>query len=436
MKKESIGVGLLGLGVIAGQVAKVMLARADSLAEHAGCPVILKKVKVLHADLARTRVTAMDPGLFTTDEDEFFNTPGIDIIVEAIGGERPAFDYLKRAISSGRHVVTSNKEVIAKRGAELRALAQENNVNLRFEASVGGGIPLVTPVQFELIANKITGIYAIINGTTNFILTRMEKDGVEFSQALAEAQKKGYAESNPVNDIEGIDATYKLAILMSLATHKQVRPEDIYHEGISRLSTRDFQYARELGFAIKLLAIAKIDNGAVEVRVHPVFIPEDSLLANVDGVYNAILVEGDLVGKVLFFGEGAGPLATSSAVVSDIVAEAQDINLGAGNRSLWKMETAANIKPMAEIETRYYLRMTVVDSAGVLAQISRVLGDNLISIASVIQKMTDSTSQTAEIVLMTHPAREKAMQKALTDLKELGVVKDIGNFVRVETERR
>jgi homoserine dehydrogenase len=335
-------------------------------------------------------------------------------------------------MSTGRSVVTSNKEVIAKRGAELRALSQQNNVNLRYGASVGGGIPLVAPFMYELAVNRLTSIHAIVNGTTNFILTRMEKEGMEFDVALKEAQRRGYAESDPRNDIEGIDACYKIAILATLATHKQVKPDDVYHEGISRLTSHDFKYARELGYAIKLLAIAKDENGAVEARVHPVFIPENTLIANVNDVYNAILVEGDLVGQVLFFGRGAGPLPTSSNVVSDVVAEAQDIVAGAGCRSKWIMQTGTIIKPMAEIESRYYLRLNVADRPGVLAQIARVLGDNNISIASCIQKETDNTVQTAELVIMTHLAKEKAMQKALTELKGLYVMKEIGNFVRVE----
>jgi len=260
----------------------------------------------------------------------------------------------------------------------------------------------------------------------------MAREGVDFSSALKRAQELGYAEANPENDVEGIDATYKLAILTSLALQSEVRPDDIYHEGISRLSTRDFRYARELGFAIKLLAIAKRSNHSIEARVHPVFIPEDSLLAKVEGVYNAVLVEGDLVDRVLFYGQGAGPLATSSAVVSDIVAEARDIVLGVGSRFQVRLDSEVLIKPMSEIETRYYLRLTVADQAGVLARITKVLGDRQISISSVIQKEVDSAAQTAEAVIMTHPAKEKAMQQALGELKNLSVVKEIGNFIRVE----
>jgi len=432
MKKQSIGIGLMGLGVIAGQVAKVLTDKADALAKEVGCPLILRKVKVLPQDLSKPQAQAMDSQLFTTDTDEFFATPGIDIVVEAIGGESPALEYLSRAFSDGKYVVTSNKELIAKHGAELLTLAQQHKVELRYEAAVGGGIPVIGPFQRDLLANEIRGIYAIINGTTNFILTRMARDGVDFPSALKRAQELGYAEANPRDDIEGIDSSYKLAILSSLSFHTQVHPDDIYREGISRLDSRDFQYARELGFAIKLLAIAKQSDEYIEVRVHPVFIPEESLLAKVEGVYNAILVEGDLIGKVLFFGEGAGPLATSSAVVADIVAAAKDVILGIGGRAAWKLQPGKRIKPMAEIEARYYLRINVADRPGVLAQISKILGDHQISISSVIQKLTDSVAQTAEIVIMTHPAQEKAMQQALDEVKPLPAVKEIGNFIRVE----
>jgi homoserine dehydrogenase len=432
MKKQSVGVGIMGLGVVAGGVARVLVDKAPLLTEQVGCPLVLRKIKALAPDLASPQAKEMEPQLFTTDADEFFATQEMDIVVEAIGGENPALQYLKRAISLGKHVVTSNKEVIAKHGAELLALAQKREVGLYYEASVGGGIPLITPFQYELVANRISGIYAIINGTTNYILTRMAKDGVDFAPALKRAQELGYAEANPEDDVEGIDAAYKLAILASLAFRNRVRPEDIYSEGISRLNSRDFRYARELGFAIKLLAIAKQYDKSIEVRVHPVFITEDSLLAKVDGVYNAVLVEGDLVGKVLFYGEGAGALPTSSAVVANIVSAAQDVVLGVGSRTRWEPEPGKRIKAVSEIETKYYLRLNVDDRPGVLAQISKVLGDHLISIASVIQKETDDAAQTAELVIMTHPAQEKAVRHALGELAHLTMVKEVSNFIRVE----
>ncbi|MFC1873661.1 homoserine dehydrogenase, partial [Chloroflexota bacterium] len=257
MKKASIGIGLMGLGIIGGQVAKVLTEKNDRLSEQVGCPVVLRKIKVIESDLNRPLAKSMNSQLFTTDIDQFLAEESIDIVVELIGGENPALDYQEKAISVGKHIITANKEVIAKHGARLLALARQHDVSLRYEASVGGGIPVIASVQHELTTNKIEAIYAIINGTTNYILTRMAKEDIDFASALSQAQELGYAEANPENDIEGIDAVYKLAILASLAFRSQVQPKDVYHEGISRLSRRDFRYAQELGYAIKLLAIAK-----------------------------------------------------------------------------------------------------------------------------------------------------------------------------------
>jgi homoserine dehydrogenase len=430
--KKSIGIGLTGLGVVGRQVVSILLEKAELLSEQVGCPLVLSQLKLIEPDIAQARKMGLDPKLITTDDDQFLANPEIDIVVETIGGEEPALSYLEKALASGRHVVTANKEVIAKHGVRLLALAEQHGVGLHFEASVGGGIPLIAPFQDDLIANEIRGIYAIINGTTNYILTRMAKEGADFAAALSKAQELGFAEANPVNDVEGIDASYKLAILASLAFRSQVQPQDVYREGISRLERRDFQYAHELGFAIKLLAIAKQSNESIEVRVHPVFISQDSLLAKVEGVYNAVLVEGDLVGQVLFFGEGAGAQPTSSAVIADVVSAARDIGLGVSSRARWSLEPGKQVKPMSELETRYYFRLNVTDQAGVLAQISKILGDNLISISSVIQKWADSATQTAELVIMTHRAKEAAVQKALAKLEHLAVVKEISNFVRVE----
>jgi homoserine dehydrogenase len=329
-------------------------------------------------------------------------------------------------------VATANKEIVAKHGAELLRIAEEHTVELLYEASVGGGIPIIAPMRQNLAANKVSALYAIINGTTNYILTNMAEEGLDFSAALERAQRLGYAEADPANDIEGIDAAYKLAILASIAFHTDVCFRDVFHEGISRIARRDFKYAQELGYAIKLLAIAKKDGDLIEVRVHPTFIPEDALLAKVSGVYNAIQLEGDLVGKMLFYGEGAGANPTSSAVIADVISIGRGIISGVGGRQQPRFDAVKVIKPISEIQTRYYLRMNVSDEPGVLAQISRVLGDHLISISSVIQKESDERTQSAEIVIMTHPARESAMQQALTRIEQLPVIRDIGNFIRVE----
>lgn len=428
--KERIGIGLLGLGVVGGGVAKALRRKGETIARQAGSPLEIKGI--LERDPAKGPRLNIEPGLLTTEAQEIINNPEIDIVIEALGGDSPAWEYIRDAILTGKHVVTANKEVMAKHGVELLTLAAEHEVNLLYEASVGGGIPLISPLKQDLLANDISAIYAIINGTTNYILTRMGKEGLDFATALKQAQELGYAEADPSNDVNGTDAAYKLAILATLAFHIDVRPEDVYHEGISRLAPRDFRYAKELGYAIKLLAIAKKEDHSLQVRVHPVFIPEDILLAKVDGVFNAVQIEGDLIGKVLFYGEGAGALPTSSAIIADVIYSAQAINLGLSpSLKLWLHRNKV-VKPISEIETRYYLRMTVADRPGVLAQIAKTLGEHLISISSVIQKETDRMAKTAEIVIMTHPAKEAAVQKALSEMAALDVVKEISNFIRVE----
>jgi len=428
--KETIGIGLLGLGVVGGGVAKALRGKGETIARQAGSRLEIKGI--LERDPDKGPRLNIEPELLTTEAQKIINNPEIDIVIEALGGESPAWEYIRDAMLTGKHVVTANKEVMAKHGVELLTLAAEHQVNLLYEASVGGGIPLISPLRQDLLANDISAIYAIINGTTNYILTRMGKEGLDFATAMKQAQELGYAEADPSNDVNGTDAAYKLAILATLAFHVEVRPEDVYYEGISRLAPRDFRYAQELGYAIKLLAIAKKEEQSLQVRVHPVFLPEDILLAKVDGVFNAVQIEGDLIGKVLFYGEGAGALPTSSAIIADVIYLAQSINLGLSpGLELW-LDPNKIVKPVSEIETRYYLRMTVADRPGVLAQIAQTLGEHLISISSVIQKETDRLAQTAEIVIMTHPAREAAVQKALNEMAALDVVKEISNFIRVE----
>jgi homoserine dehydrogenase len=428
-KKEYIHVGLLGLGVIGSGVARTLVNRSDELSRHVGCPLALKKA--LDCDVTKKCTSGIPDHMFTTDPDHILEDPDIDIVIEVIGGDTDAFEHFKKALVKRKHVVTANKELISKHRAELIALATEHNVDIRYEASVGGGIPIVSPLKKDLVANNVIAINAIINGTTNYIVTNMATENMDFSVALKQAQELGYAEADPTNDIEGIDAAYKLAILATIAFRSEISPQDIHCEGISRLSLRDFRYARELGYAIKLLAIARGENDSVQVRVHPSFIPVEALLANVDGVFNAIEVEGDLTGKVIFYGRGAGSLPTTSAIVSDVIRIAQRIHLGLPPKTQPITSSVKKITPISEIVSRYYMRLTIADSPGVLAQISKILGDHLISIASVIQKEADEKSQTAEIVIMTHPARESAVQKALQETEAIPVVKEIGNLIRV-----
>ena len=422
--KRGIGIGLMGLGTVGGGVFKALSEKDRTVAQAVGCPVALRKI-------LEKRPVPVQPNLLTKDVRDILADPEIDIVIELLGGEHPAVDYIKESLLSGKHVVTANKEVIAKHGAELLAVAREKGVALLYEASVGGGIPLLLPMQHGLLVNDLSTIYAIINGTTNYILTRMSQEGMEFDVALKKAQELGYAEADPSNDVEGRDATYKLAILASVGFHTTVRPEQIYCEGISRLAEADFRYAKELGYEIKLLAIAKQVDGAVEARVHPVFIPQDFLLAKVSGVYNAVQVEGDLVGKLIFYGMGAGAKPTSSAIVSDVITIGQSIASGR-KIPLETRQQPKPVRPVSELQTRYYLRMSVADQPGVLAQIARILGDRSISIASVIQKEADVANKTAVIVIMTHPAREEFMQQALAEMKKLPAVREICNLIRVE----
>ena len=425
-----IGVGLLGLGVVGTGVATTLLQKRESIAEQLGCSLDIRRILVRSP--RKKRSPQIDRRFISTEFNQVADDPDIQIVVEVMGGEYPAVEYIRKLLSCGKYVVTANKEVMAKHGAELVSLAEDHGVEIFYEASVGGGIPLIAPLKHALVANKISTLHGIINGTTNYILTRMSKEGIEFAPALQLAQELGYAEADPANDIEGVDASYKLAILATLAFRTAVRPRDVYYEGITHLSDRDFRYARELGYAIKLLAIAKENGNSIEVRVHPVLLAESVLLAKVDGVYNAVQIEGDMVGPVLFHGQGAGALPTSSAVVADVIAAAQNLRSGARNSVCMDQLRARTVASISEIQTRYYVRMSIVDQPGVLAQIAKSLGDNAISISSVIQEEADTVTRTAEIVIMTHPAREQAMQDAIREIKELPVVKEVGSFIRVE----
>lgn len=428
-KRDSIGVGLMGLGVIGAGVAKALGEKADVLASQVGCPVVLRRA--LDSDTAKRDSSGVPTQVFTTDADLLLGDPTIDIVVEVIGGVTAARDLITRAITAGKHVVTANKELIAKHGAELSSLANRHGVGLSYEASVGGGIPIIAPLRQDLVANRISRIRAIINGTTNYIVTRMASEGAEFESVLAQAQALGYAEADPANDIEGIDAAYKLSILATIAFNTEVLADDVYREGISRLTSRDFRYAKELGYAIRLLAIAKDEDGSVQARVHPAFVPEGLLLAKVDGVFNAIEIHGDLTGDLVFYGQGAGARATSSAIVADIVRSAQAIRLDLPFKAQPHPDRAKSIAPISTIVTRYYIRLTIEDMPGVFARIAGILGDHGIGIASVIQKETDEASRTAEIVIMTHAALESSMRKAMDAAEPLPVVKDIGNLIRV-----
>lgn len=425
-----VGVAMLGMGVVGSGVADALVRKRAAIAEHAGAPVELRRVLV--RDPQRARAVALPEGTLTTDVDAVLNDPEVGVVIELLGGDQPARSYIERALQAGKHVVTANKEVIARHGPALLATAAKYEVTLRYEASVGGGIPLIAPFRQSLLANDVSSIRAIINGTTNYILTRMAREGLDMAVVLQSAQELGYAEPDPTNDVEGIDAGFKLAILASLAFHTRVAPEQVYREGITKLTARDFRYASELGYAIKLLAIGKSDGANVEARVHPTFLPLDRVLAKVDGVYNAVEVEGDLTGQVMFYGRGAGAAPTTSAVVADLIELARLIASGAKVRQPDAPQRPLTVLPMDEVRTRYYLRMTIADHPGVLAQIAGELGEAGISIASVVQKEVDEEARTAEIVIMTHLAQERAMHSALARMATLDSVPEVGSTIRVE----
>ena len=425
-----VRVGLMGIGVVGGGVARVLLQKGELFSQALGCPLVL--ARILDQDLSKAAPLGIDPALVTPDADKFFAARDLDIVIELLGGETPAFDFMRRALTNGCYVVTANKEVMAKHGPELLALAQRKGVDILYEASVGGGIPIIAPLKRDLLANDITAVSAIINGTTNYILTSMSREGQDFAQALKQAQSLGYAEADPTNDVEGIDAAYKLSILSSLAFRTRVTPDQIYREGITRLSPKDFRYAREMGYAIKLLAIGRRDDSTVQARVHPVLIAENEPLAKIDGVLNAVQVEGDLLGRAMFVGPGAGRLPTASAVVADVLNAAHYVAGGGGQPLRWSVQRKLRVRPMAEVSARYYIRLTVTDRPGVLAQIANILGKHLISIATVIQKEADEVEQTAELVITTHAAQEKAVQAALKKVVALETVREIGSFIRIE----
>lgn len=423
-----VNIVLLGLGVIGSGVARALQERTETYSQRITAPLILRRILERYPDKARA--VGVAPALLTADPEEALSGD-VDIVIELLGGEHPAYDLIKDSLSRGRYVVTANKEVMAKHGPELLALAANNGVDILYEASVGGGIPIISPLKRDLCANEISSVRAIINGTTNYILTRMSRDGLDFDAALAQAQDLGYAEADPTNDIDGHDAAYKLAILASLAFRTRVRIEDIYREGIRRLAARDFRYARELGYAIKLLAVARREDSSLQARVHATLVPEEELLAKVDGALNAVEIEGDLTGKVLFQGAGAGSLPTSSAVMADVLDAARALVLGT-RPFPWRYTADLAVRPLAQLVARYYIRLEVADRPGVLAGIARAFGDHQVSIASVIQKETDEAAQTAELVIMTHQAQEEAVQSTLAQVRELPQVVSVGNFLRVD----
>jgi homoserine dehydrogenase len=371
------------------------------------------------------------PELLTDDPKELLDDPEIQIVVEVAGGDTTMHSYLERAIRAGKHVVTANKVVMAKHGPELLDLAAERNVDLYFEAAVGGGIPLISAFRTDLQANRIERVSAVINGTTNYVLGRMASAGLTLDGAVKEAQAAGFAEADPTDDVGGFDAAYKLAILGSIAYEIKIRPDDVFREGIEAIEPVDFRYARELGYAIKLIAHTQRHPGRVEARVHPAMIPLDHPLAQVEGANNAVFVEGDLVGQVLLVGQGAGGRPTASAVVGDLIDLARSIRRGVQSRPSFSFDDRIGVIPMGEVKTRAYYRIRVDDRTGVLAALGQVFAEEGVSISSLIQKDAWVDEQTAELVVTTHPAPDASLQKARDRIAGLSPVHAVSSFLRV-----
>jgi homoserine dehydrogenase len=428
MKKVKIA--LLGLGNVGRGVWMILNSNKEEIMKRCGYEV--EVAKVLVRDKNKPRGVEIPNELVTTDFNEILKDDSIKIVVEVMGGMEPAREYMLRCMEAKKHIVTANKMLLATGGDELFEKADEKGIMFSYEASVAGGIPIIKGIDESLTANKIETLYGIVNGTTNYILSKMELEGADFDDVLKEAQEKGYAEADPTSDIDGYDAQYKLAILASLAFGSKIDVKNVYREGITKIQAVDMKYAREFKMGIKLLAIAKEINGKVELRVHPTMIPKKHPLSNVYDSYNAVFIKGNAVGDLMFYGRGAGDLPTGSAVVSDIVSivrsnvETENPNPVVKN-NLWKRE----ILDMGSVESKYYIRATVLDESGVLGEITAILGRHNVSIRSVIQKGDEEDGQVT-IVLVTHKTNESEINNAIKEIKDLKSVNKIDNIIRIE----
>jgi homoserine dehydrogenase len=430
-----IYVGIIGLGTVGTGVYKILTQNSSTIEKRLGVPVEIKCIADL--DLEKDRgLPHLDRKLLTREADKVINDPEIDVVIELIGGLEPAKTLILSALEKGKHVVTANKALLAHYGPEIFQKANESLLDIGFEASVGGGIPIIKAIRESFAGNNIDTIYGIVNGTGNYILSKMTNEGGQFAQVLEEAQRKGYAEQDPSLDIEGIDSAHKITILATLAFGTNIDLEAVYTEGITSISSLDIEYARHLGYRIKLLAIAKKIDEEIDIRVHPTLLPQENLLANVDGVLNAIYVVGDAIGKNMFLGQGAGSMPTGSAIVGDIIEIGRNIIRGQGGRvppqgifPTWIKDYP--IRERGKIRSEYYLRFTVIDRPGVLSRISGILGAHSISIASVLQKERGAEDG-VPVVMMTHEATEKDIQLALNEIDQLEVVLDKTILIRAE----
>ena len=423
---ETVRVGILGCGNVGGALVELLAGNGDEIAERTGLRLEVARVAV--RSISKERAVVLPDGVLTTDAAGVVDDPDVDVVVEVIGGIEPARELILAALAAGKPVVTGNKELLANIGAELFAAAEAAGVDLLFEAAVAGGIPLIRPLRESLVAERITRIIGIVNGTTNYILTQMTEEGASYGDALAEAQRLGYAERDPTADVEGFDAGAKAAIIASIAFGARVVAGDVYHEGISGLTPADIEAARKLGYVVKLLAIADRDpaDGSIGVRVHPAMVPTTHPLASVRESYNAVFVEGEAVGNLMFYGRGAGGMPSASAVLGDLIDAAANLRKGA-HASLGSL-AKATMRSIDDSESEYYLNIEVADEPGVLAAVAGVFGAHGVSIRAMEQ---EGLGDEARLVFITHTARERAVQATLHGLRELDAVKRVVSVLRV-----
>jgi homoserine dehydrogenase len=425
---DAVGVGFLGCGNVGSAVLRLLAEREDDIAERSECHFDVRRIAV--RDPARPRDVPVAADRFTADADEVVEDPQVQVVVELMGGIDPARGLLLSALRSGKRVVTANKELLATHGPELFEAAAGSGAGLHFEAAVAGGVPLIRPLIESLTGERITRLLGIVNGTTNYVLTRMTEDGMSYDAALAEAQRLGYAEPDPTDDVEGWDAAAKCAILASLAFDTRVVVGDVYREGIGRVSREDIEFAGRLGYVVKLLAVAELEDGDVVVRVHPAMIPTAHPLASVREAFNAVFIDGPHIGELMFYGRGAGAEPTAVAVVGDLITAGRHVSEGRpGLAFTW--QSRHRVRPMERMESQYYLLLDVVDRPGVLAQVAGAFGNHRVSIKSVWQ---EGTGDDALLVLITHRANEGALQSTVRALEGLEPVLEVRSVLRVQGE--
>jgi homoserine dehydrogenase len=426
---DAVRIGMLGCGNVGGALVSLIAREADAIATRTG--IRLEVTRVAVRDLSKPRPDELDPAILTTNPHDVVTADDVDVVVEIMGVLDPADELLRAALAAGKPVVTANKELLAKRGLELFAAAAKAGRDLLFEAAVAGGIPLIRPLRESLAGEPITRIMGIVNGTTNFILTRMTEDGATYADALAEAQRLGYAEPDPTADVEGYDAGAKVAIIASIAFGVGVALEDVYCEGITNITDTDIAFAQRLGYVVKLLGIAEQSDGQVGVRVHPAMVPATHPLASVRDSFNAVFIEGDAVDQLMLYGRGAGALPTSSALLGDLIDAAHNLSIGGTGRA--PVLAQAKLRSVDDLRSQYYLALDVADRPGVLAAVAGVLGNHGVSIQSMEQQ---GLGDEARLVFITHVAREADVQATLDELRNLDAVRSIGGLLRVIGEER